>query len=35
MEERTDDCGKNLGWPVSSSEMLIELGVSWFSAKFI
>lgn len=35
MEERTGDCGKNLGGLVASGEKPIELGNSWFSAKTI
>lgn len=35
VEERTGDCGKNLGRPVVRGEKLIELGDSWFSAKII
>lgn len=35
VEERTGDCGKNLGRPVVRGDKLIELGDSWFSAKII
>ena len=35
MEERTGDCGKNLGRSVVRGKKPIELGNSWFSAKTI
>lgn len=35
MEERTGDCGKNLGRSVAGGERPIEFGYSWFSAKTI
>ena len=35
VEERTGDCGKNLGRSVARGKKPIELGNSWFSAKIM
>ena len=35
VEERTGECGKNLGRPVARGKKPIELGDSWFSAKIM